>query len=325
MQQVERKECFVSVAMVINGPVSLDYQRLQKIADQMSQSFSDFELLIVRNSVPRPYPADDAILKTVPAIRLLQLSASVAGEVAKAAAIENAIGDYIVLLSDSDPVETIEDMVSLCAKEADIVIGVADQARSFPYRLLRPLAQRLLHSIGYLLPEGATDLFCLSRRTVNAVVQTGHFYNQLNMQILKTGYATAVYSYKQIQQPDSCKTLRDGIYNIIRLLVFNSTKPLRWMTTFGLLGSFLAFAFSMYSLIINIFKKHVVEGWTSIVLFTSLLFMIHFTMMAFFGEYLRRLLDEARDRNSYSIAHENISSVMINADRLNVMQESVQS
>jgi len=60
------------------------------------------------------------------------------------------------------------------------------------------------------------------------------------------------------------------------------------------------------------------------VLFMSTLFMLLFTILAFFGEYLGRILDEDSERRDYSIAFELNSSVMLKEDRLNVITESLE-
>jgi len=90
-----------------------------------------------------------------------------------------------------------------------------------------------------------------------------------------------------------------------------------------LLGSFSAFLFAMYSLLVHLVKGHVVEGWTTTILFMSALFMMQFIMMAFFGEYLGRLLDDRSEQADYSVVFEKNSAVMVNRDRVNVIGDSV--
>ena len=111
-------------------------------------------------------------------------------------------------------------------------------------------------------------------------------------------------------------------HDFLHLLVFNSTAPLRWMSGLGMAGSFLAFLVGAYGVLINIFQGHVVEGWTSLVLFMSFLFMLLFMILAFFGEYLGRLLDERGDQREYAVAFEKTSAVMVDPNRLNVLQDS---
>lgn len=46
-------------------------------------------------------------------------------------------------------------------------------------------------------------------------------------------------------------------------------------------------------------------------------------MMAFFGEYLGRLLDESSAQAEYAVVYERTSDVMVNVDRINVMHTSL--
>jgi hypothetical protein len=95
------------------------------------------------------------------------------------------------------------------------------------------------------------------------------------------------------------------------------------MSSIGVLGSFSALLFAAYSLLINVVSGTVVEGWTTTILFMSLLFMLQFIMLAFFGEYLGRLLDEKNEQADYSVVFEKTSRVMVNKDRVNVLNDSI--
>ena len=178
--------------------------------------------------------------------------------------------------------------------------------------------QWLLKHIGYNLPRNATSLRCLSRRAVNAVTRTGRFHHQFYVRINNTGYPYGIYSYSQ-KRSEAKRTLVNGLSNGLHLMVFNSTKPLRWISGLGVIGSLMAFSFSLYSLVIHYFKETVIEGWTTMVLFTSLLFMIMFIILAFLGEYLSRLLDDRNEQSDYTVSFEKNSSVMLNEKRENVI------
>jgi hypothetical protein len=200
----------------------------------------------------------------------------------------------------------------------DIVIGQSQQNQTVGYAMVRPLIQWFLNRIGYNLPRNATSLRCLSRRAVNAVTRTGRFHHQFYVRINNTGYPYTVYNY-QLKPTDRKRTLASGLSNGLHLLVFNSTKPLRWISGLGVFGSLMAFSISLYSIVIHYFKETVIEGWTTMVLFTSMLFMILFIILAFLGEYLSRLLDDRNEQSNYTVSFEKNSSVMLNEKRKNVI------
>lgn len=318
-------DCFVSVVAVLRNMSSIVEKFLRSMQRHLDQHFSDYEIVLMDQcSDDGTNEIIDLLLKEIPSVRYIEFASPVHEDVALASALENAIGDFVVLFFPlEDPVNCVFELVQMCRAGSDVIVGVAKQPQTFGYRVIRPWIQFALHKIGYHIPRNATGLRCLSRRAVNAVTQTGRFYHQLYVRIAKSGYSQSTYSYSLNSDRRRRHTLYQGIKKGLRLLIFNSTSPLRWMSSLGLLGSFMGFVFAGYSLLIRLFKNNVVEGWTTLVLFSSVLFMLLFLILAFIGEYIGRLLDDRSEQSDYSVAYEKNSSVMLNENRCNVLNESV--
>ncbi len=324
-----KSESFVSVVLVSESPIQVPIQAVSNIQKRLEEKYSDYEIVIISKG---PAFEDSLPLKTknllaqVPSIRLIQLSTQVNEDVAWAAGLENSIGDFIVLHDHfDDPIDAIEECVELCKAGNDIVVGVSSLPQSLLYRFARFCGAAILRAIEYQLPKNATRLRCLSRRAANAVMRTGKFHHQFYMRIQKTGYPQCSYSYAPVSGTVQKKSILTALHNFVRLLVFNSFKPLRWVSTLGFLGSFAAFIFASYSLVIHLISGNVVQGWTTTVFFMSSLFMVQFVMMAFFGEYLGRLLDNYSEQADYSVVFEKKSVIMVNKDRVNVLREATSS
>lgn len=322
-----KSDSFVSVVMVQHKPLAALESVLLAVHGELDRNFSDYETVIIGQGGGAPYtPADEAVLLKIPSLRYIQLSSVVQPDVAWAAALENAIGDFVVMFDPcSDPVPAISGTVALCRSGFDVVVGAAAQEHTLPYRLARAMAERILLLVDYALPKNATGLRCLSRRAVNSVTHTGRFYHQLSMRIQHTGYPQAVYAYELLPagKRTAGASLSGGVRRLLRLLVFNSSKPLRWMSALGLFGSLSAFVFAAYSILVHFILHNVVEGWTTTIFFMSALFMMQFIMLAFFGEYLGRLLDDRSEQADYSVVFEKNSSIMVNKDRVNVFAEAL--
>ena len=314
---------FVSVVVLLEEDESIIEIYLKNLHQHLDECFDDYEIILIdKNSNDALMNKLDRLLTEIQSVRYLKLASSVHDDVALAAGMENAIGDFVILHSETeDPVGCIYDLVRMSLSGFDIVIGKSDQNQTFGYKFVRPLIRRLLISIGYNIPRNATKLRCLSRRAVNAVTRTGRFHHQFYVRINNTGYPFTVFNYKQSHSSGNKRTLRKGLLQGLHLLVFNSTKPLRWMSGLGVFGSFLAFSFSLYSLLVHYFKDTVIEGWTTMILFTSWLFMIIFIILAFLGEYLGRLLDERNEQSDYTVSFEKNSSVMLDENRKNITRE----
>ncbi|MDR2892129.1 MAG: glycosyl transferase family 2 [Deltaproteobacteria bacterium] len=318
-------DTFISVVIVL-GRNSIAYsQTIQEIQRCLSNEFSDYEIIVIGNGQIKKFDAMEALLHDIPCIRYIQLSASVHREIAIAAGLENSIGDFSILFDyQKDPIDIIRALVDLGMSGNDIVVGTAQDSRSSVYRLGRLLMTRPLKAIGYEIPPNATALRCLSRRAVNAITANERFQYQLYSKIHKTGYQCAAYEYSQMEDgvPDN-KSFFMGLRNFLHLMVFNSLKPLRWISILGFAGSTVAFIFASYSVILHLFTGYVATGWTTMVFFMSFFFMIQFVILVFIGEYIGRLLIDRSEQTEYAIAFERNSTVMVDMDRINVLNESV--
>ena len=85
----------------------------------------------------------------------------------------------------------------------------------------------------------------------------------------------------------------------------------------------MSFVFATYSLISHALNGNIAPGWTTNILFMSCLFMLQFIMLSFFGEYIVRLLNSQGNSDDYAIVFEKNSLVMIDADRVNVLDSSL--
>jgi len=319
-------DSFVSVIVASeNNP--FDYAKLKELAENLSETYADYEILIVNSG---PFIAANKkfdneishLLSNVPAIRYIQMGNSSSLDQLFSIGLENAIGDFIILFNiNHDPISAIDELVKLSKSGYDVVVGTTKPSNTVAYSVISSLARRILHKIDYYLPKNSTTLRCLSRRAVNSVTSTGKFYHQLFMRIQKTGYPFTTYSYERTGEVKN-KDIFIGFNEFIKLLVFNSFRPLRCMSVLGFIGSVCSFAFAIYSLVSHMVRGHVVEGWTTTILFMSFLFMVQFIMLAFFGEYIARLLRERNNTADYAVVFEKNSSIMLDADRVNVLEQS---
>ncbi len=317
-----KSQSFVSVITIANEFTLNKLDRLAAIQKLLSSKYTDYEILVVAmRNVQCTITYCEEKIRQIPCIRILQLSSNVTTSVAMSCGLENAIGDFMVFLDlTTDPIEIIEKAVTACKSGTDVIVGTAKVKQSFVYSIFRPLAKYLLKLCDYHLPNNSTSFRCLSRRAANAVMSTGKFHHQFLMRIQKTGYDSKDLNYEVIDSKE--KTFKAGFYELLRLMVFNSSRPLRLMSVLGFLGSFFALFFAILALSINMVKHDVVPGWTSTLVIISLFSVIQFIILAFISEYLSRLLEEQSNSQSYAVVFEKSSKVMVDLDRLNVLDEA---
>lgn len=319
-----KMETFVSVVLIADNDIKIkDFPNyMDELHKYLNCHYTDYEIVIVDPNVRMiSHEEKRKILKEISSIRWINLIvSSLKIEQSMEIGVENAIGDYVVLMRPTiDPVNIIANMVDECSKGYDVIIGIADSPKTFSYKIIRKIGHKIVHFIDNQIPENATPVRCLSRRAINAILHIGKSYHHCFA--INTGYPAKNHKYclldpKRIKK----KTLTTGIKRFLRLFISNSITPLRWINILGLLGSFSALSFSLYSVIIHFIKDTVVEGWTTVVFFFSIFFMILFIILIFLSEYIIQLLDEFQTKDAVHISNEERSSYMIEMDRLNVVE-----
>ena len=325
-EKITKSESFVSVVTILGKGIEKIVSQIPEIEKYLSVRYSDFEIVLVVKKSAQEAAARllQPLLRTVPCIRYLQLTDDGPVDIAMEAGLENAIGDFIVMMSpEYDPVDLIGKAVTMCREGTDVIVGVSALKHSLAYNMLRPVSQLLLRLADYRLPRNASHFRCLSRRAANAVTQSGKAHQLFYMRIQKTGYG-----FKTLEYESLCSKGRGfwhALKKLVKLLVFNSQLPLHLVSGLSFAASLVTFLFAVYAVLIKLFLYGVVDGWTSTFLAISLFAMLQFLILGFIGEYLARMLDEQSRQSSYSTVFEKNSLTMVDADRINVMESSTES
>jgi polyisoprenyl-phosphate glycosyltransferase len=327
---MDRRDVFVSVLLVASNCNDVIEDVLRLLRDELEKKFTNHEIVLIDMcSVDGTVETVTTLLNELPRIRLVELTSTVPDEMAWAAGMENAIGDIVVFFSlKTDPIELLAQGVDLCIKGIDIVVGVSTDCRPKWYPVLGRCFRLLFGQlIGYQVPLFATCFRVLSRRSVNSILSEKHFHHNLFARIARLRLASQLLEYRSICRgnEEAPETFTQACERAISVITFSSTKPLRLMSFLGLIGSSLSACISSYSILVNVLKDKVVEGWTTTVVFLSVQFFLVFLILAFHGEYIARLIEETADHKDYNVLFEKHSSVMVHEDRLNVSYESVRS
>jgi dolichol-phosphate mannosyltransferase len=80
-----------------------------------------------------------------------------------------------------------------------------------------------------------------------------------------------------------------------------SSKPLRIMTTVGVMTIFFAFAILIYSIVVKLSGLYTAPGWTSLMVALTFFSGIQLLSLGILGEYIARIYDESKNRPLYII------------------------
>jgi glycosyltransferase involved in cell wall biosynthesis len=327
---MDKQDIFVSVVGIVQNGEKYIPAFVRETVETLDSRYTNFEVIVLDNgSSDDTAAAMRPLLQSIKCLRYVRLSRHVGSETTFTAALDAAIGDFVVTLNpDFDPPSEIPAMVELCRSGNDLVAGVdADPRQHSPvYRCLRSayfsLARRML---GVDLPRATTGFRALSRHAVNALTQYRQRRRYFALAASAIGLTMATHPYRLISR--SGGRPHSSIWSAARIgasvIVHNSTLPLRLVSLIGLIGSLLSFLYSLYVVAIFLFKQDVMPGWTTLSLQVSGLFFLVFTMMALLGEYMGRLLEESSDRPQYYVREEKTSAVAFaDPTRRNVLDRS---
>ncbi|MDB5312100.1 MAG: glycosyl transferase family 2 [Gemmataceae bacterium] len=325
-----KTDVFVSVVAVLRSYARFLPGFVAEVYRTLDDRYTNFELVLVDNGA-----RDDTagvvrdLLKTYKCVRYLRLSRRMKPETAMTAGLDAAIGDVVVTLHpEFDPPAEIPAMVERCRAGADVVFGVAP----FPtppgalYRALRWGFFRTARGLLGLDPVRVTGVFrCMSRAAVNALTRVRQRKRVFALIASEIGLSTATHEYAFISRSGRVPrvNLRRSVRVAASIAVNHPVAPLRLVSLLGLAGSFLSLVYSLYVVVVYLFKEDVMPGWTTLSLQVSGLFFLVFVMLTMIGEHLGRLLEEAVDRPLYHVREEQASTVMLSdLARRNVMDRS---
>ena len=321
---------FVSVTVPLKSDADLLEAFVLEVMDVLVANYQNFELVLVDDGSDDDTPRlVDDLLKRFPCIRYLRLSRSFGLETSILAGLDTVIGDVVVVLQpETDPPALIPKFVQLARDENCIVFGLQtrDLSDSVTYRIGRRVFARLLRGLLSIdLPWNASLFMAFSRQTLNAVIQIKDKSRALRIYGSVVGFDRRYLEYEPSSRRSELrpKGVLEGVGRGLSLIVTNSIQPLRLVTYLSLLASLSNVIYIGYVFMIWIFKQEREEGWVTLSLQNSTMFLLLFITLAVLSEYIGRLFAEMLDRPTYIVAEERISSVMIaDQNRRNVVEES---
>lgn len=328
-----KADILVSVVAIVRDNAAVLTAFVEDASEVLKSHYTNYELLLIDNgSVDETENVVRRLLDRLPCLRYLRLTRPAEDETAVMAGLDAAIGDYVVTLDpDLDPPAELVPMVEMCRSGTDLVLGV-DRHPPRPglvYTALRKVFLALAHRLTRIeLLTGTTGLRAISRQGVNALVKVRLQRRYFAVVVADVGLKRAAHPYDRA--PRSRRWPIQSLPRAVRIglsvLLHNSITPLRVASGLGLAGSLVSLLYSMYAIIVYLFKPDVMPGWTTLSLAMSGLFALAFLMLALMGEYLGRLLEESTDRPLYHVRDELSSAVMLaDLTRPNVLDRSEES
>lgn len=318
-----KKDIFVSVIVPVSNAAAYISDYIKELAEVLETQFKDYEIILVDNACVDETPSIIATLQqTVQNILYFRLSRSGELDIAITAGLDNCIGDFIITLNPlSDPPPLIPEMVTLSQQGYEIVYGIytTQTQQSFLFNWLYKRFHYLFQNMtGSSLPENFTTYRLMSRQVLNYVLQNEDRHRLLKVIPALGGFKHITLNYVSLEHAPRTPTLT-ALLKGIDVIFSSSIKPLRLVTFTALTMGMLNLLYTLYIVLIAVFKENVAEGWITLSLQSSGMFFLLSLILAILSEYIFRMMESMYKRPLYQITEERMSNVLTQRQRLNVV------
>lgn len=147
-------------------------------------------------------------------------------------------------------------------------------------------------------PRYGFDFFLIDKQVANILIEMKEKNSTIYVQLIWTGFIPKVIDYVREERVDgkSMWTYWKRINLFIDTFIVFSYKPIRLISSLGVMMSILGFISAIYFIFEKVVFNTDVAGWTSLVVAVLVLAGVQLIMLGIIGEYIWRNLDETRKR-----------------------------
>ena len=306
-------DVFVTASLIVQNDEKVIVQFIRNIYRNLNKNYDYFEILVVDNSSnDHTLELVRQLQRQIPEIRIISLSYRHNLQTAYLAALENSLGDYVVIFDlESELSHLIKEFIDKSISGFDVVI--ANPTLDNRYSLIEKTVLKFIDTafikiMGVNFYPNAYFSGVFSRSAVNSLVKVRNKKLHLRYSKAFMGLTKHYFDYKHMgKKIPFISSLRLAV----DVLISNSQLPLRLTTLLGMSASFLSLMFVVYVFIVTLVKKQIIEGWITTSLVTGGLFFLLFAILTVLSEYVGRILTELKEEPVYYIAKEFNSSNVV--------------
>lgn len=310
-------DTFISAVCIFDNQSINIASKMKRLAGLLKGKYANYEIVIIDNGVNLEESMQiEGILDKVACIRILRLSKVEEIDTAVFAGVEAAIGDYVSVIYNNDPIENVNKMTQIVRKsKKDIIFGIASNLRR--KNILEDVGAKVFYwynrkFLKIDIPPGATYSICLNRTAVNALTRSDRYSKHIRYLTKQIGFKTSDYIYKLPSGGEVYNRNQQSlVLRAINLVSGYSSHPLRSLTYLGIVAGMLNLAYTFYVVIVNISSNDLAKGWTTLSLQVSGMFFLTFIIMAMLSEYIGQILQESRREDPYHIKEELSSKISV--------------
>lgn len=203
-----------------------------------------------------------------------------------------------------DDVDVIDKMVEKYYEGNDVVYGVrsARKTDTFFKKFTAQGFYKIMQAMGVEIVYNHADYRLMSRRALEGLAQFKEVNLFLRGIVPLIGYRSDVVTYERHE-----RFAGESKYPLKKMLAFAtdgitsfSIKPIRLITTFGILIFGISLLMLLYSLVVHFMGK-TVAGWTSMIISIWAIGGLQLLAIGVVGEYIGKIYLETKERPKYII------------------------
>ena len=289
--------------------VSFFYEELMKVQDFFSERQVELEVLYVDDGSRDNTVAEVKKLREKDGrVHLVSFSRNFGKEAAMFAGLENAQGDYVVIMDVDlqDPPSLLPEMYGYLQEGYDSVATRRvsrkgePPVRSFFARMFYRLMKKISRTE---IMDGARDYRLMTRQMVDAILSMQE-YNRFTKGIFGwVGFRTKWLEYENIERAQG-----ETKWNFWKLFIYSldgitafSTVPLMLASVVGVVFCVLAFVMIQFIIIRKLLFGDPVSGWPSLVCIILMTSGVQFFCTGILGQYLAKTYMEVKKRPHYLV------------------------
>lgn len=286
----------------------LFYEEITRVISSMKEC--EFEVLFVNDG------SADGTLKVLKEfekkdekMKFISFSRNFGKEAAIYAGLQNATGDYVVLMDADlqDPPELIAEMYKTLKEEEVDCVGTRRVTRKGE-PILRSFFARMFYRIINKLAkinivDGARDFRMMKRNMVDAILEVSE-YNRFSKGIFSwVGFDTKWIEYENVNR--AAGKTKWSFFSLLQYsiegIVGYSTMPLTFAALLGVLFCFIALIMVCIIVVRTLMWGDSTAGWPSLVCIICFIGGIQLFCIGILGEYLAKTYLETKKRPIYVV------------------------
>lgn len=204
-----------------------------------------------------------------------------------------------------DDLNAMYEMIRLYSEGNDVVYAVRSNRSSDSYfkRWTAESYYRLLNVMGVHAQFNAADYRLMSRRALDALAEYSETNLFLRGIVPHLGFSTATVPYTRHERlgGKTHYSLRKMLHLAFDGITSFSAKPIRLITSFGLLISLISLGLIIWTLVVHIAGR-TVPGWSSSLILISFFGGVQIFAIGIIGEYIGKIYLEVKQRPRFIIA-----------------------